>query len=161
LPTGSRRASEVRAKENTMFGTQRFTTWNPWREMQRLQNEMDRLLQGAERPVAGENPAIDVWSDENGLHVRALVPGCAREDLDVSVVGDLLTLRGALPARSLKEGESWHRREREGGKFARTLQLPFTVDADAVQARCKDGVLEVELPRAASEKPRRITVKAG
>jgi HSP20 family protein len=142
-----------------MYSQQTATRWSPWRELERLQAEMDRLT----RPMgaAAEIPPMDVWANEDGVLVRALVAGAAREDLEVSVVSDTLTVRGKLPAQELKQGESWHRHERHGGAFARTLQLPFTVDADAVKATCKNGVLEVELPRSPTEKPRRITVNAG
>ena len=131
--------------------------WSPWRELERLQAEMDRMTSTS----AGEIPPMDVWANEDGALVRALVPGSTREDLEVSVVSDMLTVRGTLPTQELKPGESWHRHERVGGPFARTLQLPFTVDADAVKATCKNGVLMVELPRSPTEKPRRIAVNAG
>jgi HSP20 family protein len=142
-----------------MFSQAMAARWSPWRELERVQAEMDRLTQQGAR--VAEVPPIDVWAEEDGVLLRALVPGAALEDLEVSVVGDTLTLRGTLPAQALKDQDSWHRHERAGGKFARTLQLPFGVDADAVKATCKDGVLEVVLPRSPSEKPRRITVNAG
>jgi HSP20 family protein len=148
-------------KEEAMYSQQTATRWSPWRELERLQAEMDRLTQPMGAASAGEIPPMDVWANEDGVLVRALVPGATREDLEVSVVSDTLTVRGKLPAQELEKGESWHRHERLGGAFARTLQLPFTVDADAVKATCKNGVLAVELPRSPTEKPRRITVKAG
>jgi HSP20 family protein len=143
-----------------MFPTKGFTSWDPWRELQRIHAEMDRLVQGTPALGGGEVPAVDVWADDDTLCVRALVPGLAREDLEVSVDGDALTIRGSLPAQSLGEGETWHRRERDTGRFTRTLQLPWLVDAERVQARCKDGVLEIDLPRSAADKPKRIPVAA-
>ncbi len=144
-----------------MFFQSPFQTWSPLREMERIQAQMQRLMREAGPEEARTFPPIDLWANDETWTLRALVPGAAREDLEVSVVGDTLTLRGSLPAQALEENESWHREERSTGRFARTLQLPFAVDPDGVKARCKDGVLEVDLPRAASDKPRKIAVTAG
>jgi HSP20 family protein len=124
-----------------------------------MQSELDRLFRGVERATTNEFPPIDVWSGEEGLRIFARLPGFEPSDIDVSVVGDTLTLKGARPEESEQEG-SWHRRERETGRFVRTLQLPFGIEVDAVQASFERGVLDVTLPRAAAEKPRRIAVTA-
>ena len=81
------------------------------------------------------------------------------ETIELSVVGKSLTLRGARQSEELKEGETYHRRERWEGSFSKTVQLPFTVESDKVNARFTRGVLTVELPRAEAEKPRKIIVK--
>jgi len=92
--------------------------------------------------------------------MHAQLPGMEASDLELSVVGETLTLKGNRTGSGTKTSESSHRREREAGRFVRTLQMPFGVDTERVRARFENGVLEIELPRAASEKPRKITVKS-
>lgn len=132
--------------------------WSPWRELERMRSELDRLFEQNEAGVAGELPRIDVWAGEDGLKLVAQMPGMDAGDLDLSVVGDTLTLKGALPEDELGDGAAWHRRERPTGRFARTLQLPFEVEADEVKARLENGLLEVDLPRAKSQRPRKIAI---
>jgi HSP20 family protein len=119
------------------------------------------MLDGFDRATSGrgEFPPVEVWSGEQGLKLLARLPGIETKDVEVSVVGDVLTLKGARAEDGEQEGEAWHRRERGSGRFARSFQLPFQVEADEVRASMRDGVLEVLLPRAASEKPRRIAVE--
>lgn len=128
------------------------------REMQRLQDSLNRVLSagGANQPK--EFPLVNVWTSENGAIVRAEVPGIAPEDVDISLVHDTLTIRGSRTPEEVKEGESRHRQERGYGQFTRSLQLPFGVEADKVEAKFADGVLQITLPRAEAEKPRRISV---
>jgi len=141
-----------------------FYSQNPWREIDRMQHEMNRLMQsfpsfsGAQ--VAPSFPAINVWLSEEGAVVTAELPGVKPEDLDISVVGETLTLTGSRQPEELKEGEKYHRRERRFGKFTRTFQLPFTVEANNVEAKFDKGILHIALPRAEAEKPRKISVKA-
>lgn len=132
--------------------------WNPWHELQRLQTEMNLVFEDVDRPRSSEFPPIDVWSGEAGSRIQAEMPGFEREDIEISVVGDTLTLKGSRASEALKEGDTWHREERATGKFTRTLELPFQIEADAVKASYKSGVLDIELPRAASERPRKIAV---
>ena len=82
------------------------------------------------------------------------------EDLEISVVGDRLTIRGARQHREAKEDEVYHRQERSNGEFTRTLQLPFMVDPGKVNARLSKGVLWVTLPRAEADKPKKIKVNS-
>jgi HSP20 family protein len=135
-------------------------TWNPWQEMQRIQAEMNRLFGGLERQIEPEFPPIEAWAGENGLCIVAALPGVDMKDIELSVVGDTLTLKGTRPEEILKEGEAFHRRERGTGRFTRTLQLPFNIEVDAVKATSRNGMLEVDLPRAVSERPRKIAVQA-
>ncbi len=128
-------------------------------DMQRLQSSLNRLLTENVPPVASaEFPLINVWTSETGAVVRAEIPGVAPEDVDISLVNDTLTLRGSRNPEELKEGESRHRQERGHGQFTRSLQLPFGVEAEHVQAKFSNGVLQITLPRAEAEKPRRISV---
>ena len=109
---------------------------------------------------AGTYPALNVWTNEDGLVLTAELPGFSPDDIDISVVGDSLTLSGERKADDVPEGTRYHRRERGYGKFSRTLQLPYTVEADGVEALFNNGILHVQLPRAEADKPKKITVKS-
>ena len=140
-----------------------FGSTAPWREMERLRREMDRIVSNvgtATGAAAPGYPALNVWTNEDGAIVTAELPGVSAEDIEISVVDDTLTLSGARKANDLKEGEVYHRRERGSGKFARALQLPFPVQATKVEAVFDKGVLSISLPRLEADKPRKITVKA-
>ena len=134
-----------------------------WRDMDRMQREMNRLFD-TYYPVrlrtAPSFPAMNVWSSEEGLILTAEVPGIRPEDIDVSVVGETLNLTGARKPEELKEGTRYHRQERGYGKFSRTIQLPFPVDVNKVEATFKNGLLHISLPRAEADKPRKIAVKS-
>jgi HSP20 family protein len=109
-------------------------------------------------------PALNVWSNEEGLLVTAEVPGVSPEEIEVNVIGETLTLSGMRKPEELpdglKEGVRYHRQERGSGKFSRTLQLPFQVSVPQIEATFKHGVLNVRLPRAEEDKPRKIAVKS-
>jgi HSP20 family protein len=92
--------------------------------------------------------------------VTAELPGADPEKLDISVVGDSLTISGNREAEALKAGESYHRQERSCGRFTRTIQLPFHVDAVKVAATYERGILNVVLPRSEAEKPKKISIKS-
>jgi HSP20 family protein len=131
--------------------------------MERLQREMDRLFSGssldARSYAAPGYPPINVWTNQEGAVVTAELPGFVPDDIDISVVGDSLTLSGCCHPDELKEGEKYHRRERSYGQFTRTFQLPFQVEAEKVGAIFEKGVLHISLPRAEADKPKKITVK--
>ncbi|MHC5211322.1 MAG: Hsp20/alpha crystallin family protein [Planctomycetota bacterium] len=111
---------------------------------------------------AGRNasafPALNAWADDENLYVEAEIPGLGLEDIQITVLGEDLTLSGERQD-VLEEGTSHHRRERGVGEFTRTLRLPSAVDAQRVEAQLKDGILGITLPKAEALRPRRITVK--
>jgi HSP20 family protein len=133
---------------------------DPFTEVQRLQREMNRLFSGASEDYAHDFPAVNVWRSDGGAIVTAELPGIDAANLDISVVGDSLTLRGNRELESLGEGESYHRQERAFGRFSRTLQLPFQMDAAKVDAKYEKGILQIKLPRVEAEKPRKIAIKS-
>jgi len=137
---------------------------SPWREVERLRREMDRVYGETPRrggwSVAPEYPAMNIWTDENNAILTAELAGVKSEDIDISVENELLTLRGSRQPEEPEEGMTYHRRERRCGSFSRTFRLPFQVDADAVEATLENGMLNVVLPRAEADKPRKIAVKA-
>jgi HSP20 family protein len=138
---------------------------SPWTEMQRLRRDIDRLFTDTSadirRPGAAGYPAMNVWTNPDGAIVTAELPGINPEDIDISVQNDTLTLTGSRQPNALKEDEIYHRRERGQGGFTRSFQLPFHVEAGKVEAVFDKGILQVSLPRAEADKPKKITVKAG
>jgi HSP20 family protein len=139
--------------------------WSPWREMERLRRDMNRLFAqmptGSVGDLAPTHPAMNVWTDEDGAVVTAELPGVAPDDMDISVVGDTLTLKGSRQPDELGEGGTYHRRERRHGTFTRAFQLPFQVESGQVEATFENGVLRISLPRAEEDKPKKIAVKVG
>lgn len=141
-----------------------FHSANPWREIGQLQHEMNRIFNSvgslSHSRVAPGYPAINVWANNEGLAVTAELPGVNPADIDISVVGKTFTLTGSRQPDELKDGETYHRRERRFGKFTRTFELPFKVETDKIEAVFDKGVLHVSLPRAEEEKPKKIAVKS-
>ena len=133
--------------------------------MQRLRQDVDRLFTDASADIrrsgAAGYPAMNIWTNSDGAIVTAELPGINPEDIDISVQNDTLTLTGSRQPNGLQEDEIYHRRERGYGRFTRSFQLPFHVEAGKVEAVFDKGVLQVSVPRAEADKPKKITVKAG
>lgn len=135
--------------------------FDPFAEMRRMQNEMNRLFADFGMTRTQEFPPMNFWVGENSVVVTAEVPGATCDDLDIVVHEDVLTLKGKIqPEITDDKDVVWHRRERGYGDFVRTVQLPFRVDPDKVQARCRNGVLEIELHRPEAERPKKIQIQA-
>ena len=145
-----------------------LTRWEPMREMVSLRDAMDRLLSDAfTRPWSSAGgqmrsilPPIDMWQDENSVFVRAALPGLKAEDVQISVAGDMLTLRGEYGQKEERSDEHYQMRENVSGSFERSLLLPALVVADKAKAEFEDGVLTITLPKSEETKPKTITVKA-
>lgn len=141
-------------------GNRNRTFWpgsSLWRDMSRLQREMSHLLGGTSAPMASF-PAMNLYAGDEGIILTAELPGIEADDLDITVLGETLTLSGSRNLGEVEEGARYHRRERGQGDFTRTVQLPFTVDSERVEAKFTNGVLHVMLPRVEEEKPRKISV---
>lgn len=134
---------------------------DPFAAMRRLQEEFDRGFAPWSAGIAQAGfPAVNMWQGENSIALTAELPGFKADDIDMQVKEDTLTISGQRTAPEVGEKAVWHLRERPFGKFARTVRLPFRVDADSVEARFRDGVLEIELQRPETDRPRRIEVKS-
>lgn len=129
------------------------------RDMKQLEMQLNRWLTNHESSYS-EFPPINVWSSEDGAVVRTEIPGVEPEKVDISLVNDTVTIRGSRHEETFEEEYSCTRKERRFGHFTRSLQLPFTVDGDGVKARFNDGILEIKLPRAEADKPRKISVSS-
>lgn len=141
-----------------MFYTD-FELINPWRNLYRLRDEMDKTFTDYRERASSEYPAVNIWSGTDDAILMAELPGMNANDIDLSISGDTLTLKGERHPEELKEDESYHRQERLYGKFVRSIKLPFIVDNNKVEAECKNGVLKVRLPKAESAKQKKITIK--
>lgn len=131
-------------------------------DLARLHRDMDDLFGSffGDWPVLSQRtvwPAIDIADGENEIVVRAEVPGCKAEDIDISVYGNTLTLSGEKKAEEEKKEKGYYHLERSYGSFRRDIALPDEVDPNKVEASCKDGVLTVTLPK--SEKTKAVKVK--
>ena len=138
----------------------RFDRWDPWAEMDRVQREVDRLFgrQATRTRGFGEFPAVNIWTGENDAILTAEIPGVDPNALELTVKHDTVTIRGQREVEAAKEGEEFLRRERGGGSFVRAFALPFPVDEGKVAAQYQKGVLQIVLPRAAADRPRKIAV---
>jgi HSP20 family protein len=131
-----------------------------------LHNEMDELFNSFFREMDGPFsnykvwPAIDVAEDENNIIVKAEVPGCKPEDIDISVYGNTLTISGEKKLAEEKKEKGYYHVETSYGKFRRELTLPTDVDSAKVEAAYKDGVLSITMPKAAKAKAIKVQVKS-
>ena len=141
--------------------------FDPFREMAQMQDRINRILGDAytrrhddDLTQRGEwFPAVDIYENANQeIVLKAELPGIVREDIDVRVENNTLTLRGERKRDTEVKQEQFHRVERSYGSFSRSFSLPSRIDTDQVRAEFKDGVLAITLPVKAEAKPRQIEV---
>jgi len=136
----------------------KLMNWDPWSDLNRMERDLSRWFGGPSRAGNAEFPPVNIWTNEDEAVLLAELPGIDPDRLDIAVKDETVTVRGERPASDLKEGESYVRRERSAGSFARTFALPFKLDPEKVGAEYHRGVLEIHLPRSAADKPKKITV---
>ncbi|NKB69524.1 MAG: Hsp20 family protein [Candidatus Latescibacteria bacterium] len=133
---------------------------NVFAELERLHGEMDQFLGGIRSEFTGANPPLSAHSSDDEVVVKVELPGVVGKDVDVSVEDKILTIKGVRPGEKAGEDEKYYRRERWTGEFARSVELPFQVETEAVEAQFSNGVLTVKLPRAEANKPKKIAVQS-
>jgi len=141
---------------------------NRFEPLQQLREELDRqfpvlwdTLSGRLPQLAVRSfPALNVWEEQDNLFAEAEVPGFKNEDLDISVVGNELTIKGNRQDEPSDKDTVFHRRERAVGTFTRVIRLPVEIDASRVQANLRDGVLLLTLPKSEAAKPHKIHVQS-
>jgi HSP20 family protein len=129
---------------------------------------MDRLFEESFVRPSGERPrgeartlALDMYETDDNLVVEASLPNIGPDDVDISIVGNSLTIKGETEREEEKEEKGkYYFRERRYGAFQRTVSLPVEVNADEAEATFENGVLKLSLPKVEETKPKRITVKA-
>jgi HSP20 family protein len=134
--------------------------FDPFVELRRMQTEMSRLFSGFSATTARDFPPINILLGENSVAVIAELPGVTADDVTIGLQEDVLTLEGKREPKVQGDNVNWQRRERAYGTFSRTVQLPFRVDPDKVQARFTNGVLEIELQRLEADRPKKIQIRA-
>jgi HSP20 family protein len=132
--------------------------------LHRLQKEMDQLFGGVLNDKVGPwaatgGPAVNVWEKADGFVVEAELPGFSLEDLDVTVDGAQVVLRGERKPVENVSGATVHKRERWYGKFERRLEFPVELDAGNAEATMKNGVLSLTLPKTPAAAPKKIVIK--
>lgn len=135
-----------------------------FREFDRLRREMDELfgaLSGGTLPMlsAGVFPLTNVTEDKENYYVRAELPGIKSNELDIQVTAEGISISGERKIPVEGDNVRYHRREREAGKFSRSISLPGEIDVNKVKASMENGVLKVTIPKSEAAKPRQITVK--
>lgn len=139
--------------------------WDPFRELESLQEDANRLFQ--ERSVTPRKgapvarmwaPVVDVIEDEGQIVVRAELAGMRKEDIDIELTGDTLTIKGKRKFENEEKKDNFVRVERVYGQFQRSFTIGVPVKSDQVKASYKDGVLEIAIPRSEEIKPKKVEV---
>ena len=136
--------------------------WNPWRDFGSLARTFDRSFDRSEDFSGTWSPPVDIFDNDGEIVLKAELPGLEKEDIDISVEDNLLTVRGERKREKevTDNDKGVFRSERAFGSFSRSFTLPTTVAMDKINASYKNGVLTLSLPKAEEAKPRQIAIKA-
>ena len=143
--------------------------WSQLPSISSMQEEMnrmfDRFFRGGELPEIGMAgmwvPPIDLSETADKVTVKAEIPGMDPKEIDISIQGDTLVIKGEKKEEKEEKGKNYYRMERRYGSFARSIDLPASVDTNKVTAECKNGVLEITMQKKEEVKPKQISVKVG
>lgn len=140
--------------------------WNPWSDIDTLQGELQRMMDGREletsrtAPAARSfSPAVDIFEDHEKYVLKFDLPEVRTDDLHIDMENQTLTVRGERKLEQEEKKNGYHRIERHYGSFSRSFTLPNNVVGDAITATAKDGVLRIELPKKPEAQPRKIAIK--
>lgn len=142
--------------------------WEPFRDLVTLRDRMDRLfgdMSGRGWPAEEGlttgiwNPPVDVYETADSIVMKADLPDVTKDDVDISVEGNVLSIRGERKRENEVKEKDFYRMERSYGAFTRSFTLPGTVDPDKIEAGFTGGVLTVTLPKREESKPKQIKVK--
>ena len=143
------------------------TRWDPFRELQTLQNRMNRLFEeqgGGQEALMTSGafvPPVDIYEDQHGIQLKLEVPGIDEKDLNINVENNVLTVSGERKFENEQKEENFHRIERRYGSFTRSFTLPNTVDTEKITADYNSGVLSIRLVKRQEAKPKQIKVNIG
>jgi len=141
--------------------------YEPWGLLNQLHGEIDRLFDGRLPTYADDRdppatsdwvPAVDIREEDSRYVIHADVPGVKPEDIEVQMEDGVLSVTGHRESETAEQREDYKRVERVRGSFFRRFALPDTADAEAISAKCKDGVLEIVIPKQVKIQPKRIKV---
>lgn len=145
------------------FGYPNWSVRSPFEQLERMRQQMERLYgENSRTPFqpshAGVFPLINLTEDKNHYYVRAELPGMKADELDIQVTANNLSISGERKLEAEEEGAKYHRRERDAGRFSRSLGLPGEIDSDKVEAKLENGILTVVISKAEAAKPKQISV---
>ena len=143
-----------------------LTPWEPFRDMRRMHDRLDRMFDSAlmgsslsEEFASGSMP-IDLYETDDEVVVKAAAPGMKPDELDITITGDRLSIRGEVSEEHEEEKARYYVRERRFGSFHRSVSLPAPVDGDKANAEFENGILTLSIPKKEEAKPKSITIKA-
>lgn len=142
-----------------------LTRWEPFREVRRVHNMLDQMMDraflGPTRMAGFEEGmlTLDVIQTDDDVIVKATMPGVKPEDIEISISGDELNIRGKVAEERAEEGQRYFLRERRFGSFSRTITLPTIINGDDARAEFENGELSLTLPKIEQVKPKPISVK--
>jgi HSP20 family protein len=136
---------------------------NPFEHLDRVRQQMERFFGDSstfERGLTGAGvfPQINLTEDADKYYVRAELPGIMSDEIEIQATGKSLSISGERKIESPDDGVRYHRREREAGRFSRVIAMPGEIDAARIEARLRDGILTVFVPKAEAAKPRQISI---
>ena len=143
--------------------------YEPWNLFERFQDELNRMGLLDREVAEGDNshivtstwrPAVDIKEEPNRFVILADLPGVDPKDIEITMDKGVLTIKGERASEKEESREGYRRVERMRGTFYRRFSLPDTADAEHIEAKGKDGVLEIVLPKHAEVQPRKINVKS-
>lgn len=147
-----------------------MANWDVFKELDNLRREINEAFrsEGYARPfgqtfvspiTTRRFPLVNFSEDEGHLFIEALIPGVDPKDIDLSVLRNTLTISGERKPFVEQEGQIVHRSELGSGRFSRTLELPTDINPDNIQARCRDGIMQITLAKAEHAKPKKIAIE--
>jgi HSP20 family protein len=144
-----------------------ISRWDPFRDLNVLQDRMNRLFDDAGRgwradePAATTtwSPAVDIFETENEIVVKAELPGVDRKDITLNLENNVLTVKGERKFEKETKEENYHRIERSYGGFSRAFSIPATVDEEKIRADYHDGILRIALPKKEQVRPKQIRIE--
>ncbi len=124
----------------------KLARWNPFRELLDVRDDFDRIVDGIFRPgidiwEGSKVPAVDIYEDNEHLFVKAELPGLRKEDISLSISGNILTLTGKKSETKEEKKENYYRKEIREGAFSRSVEIPCAIDRDKIKASYRDGIL--------------------
>ncbi len=162
--TGGEKMKEIEPKEEVIMASRDINNWSPFNEMRSMRDEMERMIDQSGRFPLGTAtvfPTINIKQDAKHVILEAHVPGYSNDELDIDVADDMVTISGSSSSEKSEDGTDggYLRREYQQQSFSRTVPLPFAVMSDEAQAKLKDGVLTVTVPKITEEKTKSKRLK--
>ncbi|MEZ5445370.1 MAG: Hsp20/alpha crystallin family protein [Gammaproteobacteria bacterium] len=142
--------------------------YQPWDAFSQVRDEVNRLLKAQLDEQEGDNPrvvtshwvpAVDIREEQTGFVIYADLPGVKVDDIEITMEKGVLTVRGERNPENESDGAGFRRIERSRGTFYRRFSLPDSADADRIQAKSRDGVLEIFIPKQEKSRPRKVAVQ--